>query len=157
LFEEQFLTHLSATLANDLGPIASLLVKNAAKKARDKSELVRSLADGIPVAAQRERFLEAVQPGALESKKHDSEVKPSSRTASAPTAQGFPVDWLARVEPLLAKYIGPMAGIIIKKAARKARNKPELITALAATIENQADRSDFIAAFDKLPAPSKES
>lgn len=153
-FDEAFLAQLSASLANELGPIASLLVKKAAKKARGKSELVQSLADGISAGDQRERFLEAVQQSGPESKGHPVQVKQASVAVSPSTGHSLSAEWLARLEPLVANYIGPMASIIVKRAARKARNKSELIAAVSSAIENEADRSALIAAMEKLPDPS---
>ena len=52
----------------------------------------------------------------------------------------------AQLEKLLARYIGPLARIIIGRAAKTARSDEELLQALGAAIDDEAQRAAFLRA-----------
>jgi hypothetical protein len=54
------------------------------------------------------------------------------------------------VERLLAQYIGPMARIFCARAHKTARTPDELTKCLAEAIDDDTDRTAFIAAAAKL-------
>jgi len=45
----------------------------------------------------------------------------------------------------LAKFIGPLARVVVNRAARKAENLNELYTLLSAEIKSEKDRAEFLA------------
>ena len=49
-----------------------------------------------------------------------------------------------RAARLLAQYIGPLAGVLTKKAAQKARNLPEFYQLLSEHVTAKAERSRFL-------------
>ncbi|HXZ93016.1 MAG TPA: adenylate/guanylate cyclase domain-containing protein [Burkholderiales bacterium] len=136
---------LGIRLTGYLGPIAPLLAKKTARKAGSVTELIGLLADCVPVPAQREQFmLEARKslPAAAREEPPASREAPSREAAEAPPAS-FDGAALARVEKLLARQVGPMAAVIVKRAARGARGRRELVAALAASIDDAAERGRF--------------
>jgi serine/threonine-protein kinase len=56
-FDAVFLTAVEAELAHHLGPLARVLVKNSALKARDRAELFLLLSDHIADETQRRAFI----------------------------------------------------------------------------------------------------
>ncbi|HYH41494.1 MAG TPA: protein kinase [Burkholderiales bacterium] len=52
----------------------------------------------------------------------------------------------AQLEKLLARYIGPLARIIIGRAAKTARSDQALLQALSEAIDDEAQRADFLRA-----------
>ncbi|MDB5922314.1 MAG: serine/threonine protein kinase [Betaproteobacteria bacterium] len=72
----------------------------------------------------------------------------STVSASPPPTIGPSVD--AQVERLLAQYIGPMARIFCARAHKTARTPDELTKCLAEAIDDDTDRTAFIAAAAKL-------
>jgi serine/threonine-protein kinase len=58
---------------------------------------------------------------------------------------------LQTVERQLATFIGPLAKILVKRAASKATNSDELYTMLAGSLERDADRRAFLSGKAKLP------
>jgi serine/threonine-protein kinase len=125
-------------LALYIGPLAKVLVQRAAKRAATTEELYATLADMIPVDAERETFL-ASAPGAATPQAHgpatapDPEPAEAARPAHARNEAGSAPDkgsWdpavLKTVEQGLAVYMGPLSGLLVKKAARKCATKEEL-------------------------------
>jgi serine/threonine protein kinase len=141
-FEAAFLQELEATLAQHLGPIAPAMVRNAAKKAQSPGELVHLLAadithDGTRLSFER-RFSEESRPATASVPATRSD--PSSNAA----ASRFAPEVLERAERRLAHYIGPVARVVVRRAALKARDESELYLLLADEIENRAERKAFV-------------
>ncbi|HEX6529125.1 MAG TPA: serine/threonine-protein kinase [Burkholderiales bacterium] len=140
-FDPALLKKLEAALAQHLGPIAAVVVKNAAKKAATHAELVQALADEIPEpsgkAAFDKDFLEVSRPTSRPASQPRS--GPSTSTAAA----RFPLEVLARAEERLAEYLGAVARVVVKRAAVKARDERELYLLLADEIEDKDEKKAF--------------
>lgn len=57
---------------------------------------------------------------------------------------------LGRIERYLATFLGPMASIIVQRAASKAKDQNELFALLAATLPSPKDRQAFLARRNEL-------
>jgi serine/threonine-protein kinase len=68
----------------------------------------------------------------------------AQRALEAPAA-ALADDALARVETLFARYIGPMAKVLVKREAKGADSVEALCRALAGHIDKPADRLRFLA------------
>ena len=144
-FEAAFLQELEASLAQHLGPVAPAMVRNAAKKAQSPRELVHMLAADITHDAMRQtferHFAEASRPAA-------SALMSIPTTRSGPStnaaANRFSAEVLERAERRLAHYIGPVARVVVRRAAAKARDESELYILLGDEIENPAEKKAFV-------------
>ena len=140
-FDPALLQKLEGELALHLGPIASVMVRKLAKKARDQAELVKLLAAEIGEDAARVKF---------EKKFSDASrplSQPPSQLTSIPTqmaASRFPLEALERAERRLAEHIGAIARVVVKRAAMKARDQEELYLLLADEIEDKEGRNLFL-------------
>ncbi|HEU5176988.1 MAG TPA: serine/threonine-protein kinase [Burkholderiales bacterium] len=140
-FDPALLKKLETALAQHLGPIAPVVVRNAAKQATDQADLVQRVAQEIAEEPAKAAF----------EKKFSDISRPASQPASAtrsnpPTALAaarFPLEVLARAEDRLAEYIGAVARVVVKRAAMKARDEAELYLLLADEIEDKEDRKAF--------------
>ena len=145
-FEAGFLKELEGELLQHLGPIAPVIVRNASRKAQDASQLVQMLAADITQQGLRlkfeRRFAEHSRP--LSRPQPDPSSTPVSEPVSAAVAVRFPAEVLARAEQRLAPFLGPLARVVVKRAAMKARGEQELYLLLADEIENPADRKQFV-------------
>jgi hypothetical protein len=141
-FDPAFLEKLEAALAQHLGPIANVVVRNAAKTALTEAELVQLLAQEISEEAAKAAF----------EKKFSGISRPAAQPASAPrtdpatsrAAARFALEVLARAEQRLGEYLGAVARVVVKRAAVKARDERELYLMLADEIEDKEDRKAFI-------------
>ena len=61
-------------------------------------------------------------------------------------ARGWDTVWLQRVEQQLAQVVGPMARVLVTRAAQEASGPEELLAAVTQTMPNAADRSAFLRA-----------
>src|SRR4051812_11086713 len=142
-FDPALLKRLETALAQHAGPIAPVVVKNAAKKARTQSELIQLVATEIGDPAVRtafeKRFSEDSRP-TTQPRTGPAQLDP----ATAAVANRFPAEVLERVERRLAEYIGSVARVLVKRAAMKARTEAELYLILADEIENKEEKKAFI-------------
>ena len=150
VFDPVLLKKLEADLAQYLGPIAPVVVRNAAKKAKLQSELIPLLAaeigDDKARTAFERRFAEVSRPSSQPPSGtggHPGTSVPTN-VATALAASRFPLEILERAERRLAEHIGAVARVVVKRAAMKARDEAELYLLLADEIENKDDRKAFI-------------
>ena len=74
-------------------------------------------------------------------------VQPQASASTRPKTEGprrLPPEVLARAEQRLAEYIGPVAGVMVKRAAATARDEPELYLMLADEIEEKEEKKAFV-------------
>jgi serine/threonine protein kinase len=143
-FDAGFLQALERELAQHVGPIAKVMVRQAAQKAPDSAGLVQMLAadithHGLRLKFER-RFSELSRPV--------SRPEPTSAPVSAPpqpvSGARFSAKTLAEAEAGLSQYLGPMAKMVVRLAAAKARDESELYLLVADEIENPAEKKAFI-------------
>jgi hypothetical protein len=141
-FDAKFLDQVERELAQHVGPIAPVMVKKAVKKAQDPGELVKLLAadithNGLRIKFER-RFADASRPV---SRSQPASVAPSGAPSSGPPLSP---EILSRVETQLAQYLGPVAKVVVSRAARKARDVSELYFLVADEIEDPVEKKAFI-------------
>lgn len=117
------LAEVEAKLARAIGPIARRLVTEAARRYGTISEIRQALAREIDDGSARAAFLSA-----------------------GTTAATFDTGSLDRLTQALAVHIGPIAKVVVSRAARSSRSLPELEEALAAEIADEQERRKFLAA-----------
>jgi serine/threonine protein kinase len=140
-FDPALLKKLESALAQDLGPIASVVVRNAAKKAQSQVELVQLVAQEIDDTAARAAFEKKFSDASRPLSQPPS--GPRSGPATALAASRFPLDVLEQAEKRLAEYIGAVARVVVKRAAVKARDEGELYLLLADEIEDKDEKKAF--------------
>ena len=67
----------------------------------------------------------------------------AARVATTPT-KAFDPAMLARCEKQLARHVGPLARVLIKRASSDSGNVAELVRKLAEHIDDEGDRQAFI-------------
>jgi class 3 adenylate cyclase len=73
----------------------------------------------------------------------DTEVEPAGPTSTtlAPEPVAFPAELLGQVTRALARHLGPMASVVVERAARQARDTEELVAAAADSLTGPARRA----------------
>jgi serine/threonine protein kinase len=135
------LVELEARLSRAIGPIARRLVSDAARRYGTVSEIRQALAAQIDDPKEREAFLKT-NPGVKT--EPDATVTMAARTPIPNVA--FDPAVLDRLAQALAPYIGPIAKVVVTRAARTAISAEELQNALANEIASAADRQRFLSA-----------
>ena len=72
---------------------------------------------------------------------------------SMPSSVLFDKDWLKRIEQEMAGHLGPIAGVVVRNASRKAVTAAALLDILAAELPEGAVRTAFIRKFTGDQAP----
>jgi len=129
------LANLEARLSRAIGPIAKRLVADAARRYGTIAEIRRALADQIDDPKERASFLQTSP---------DATVTMAVRTPTP--AVVFDQGLLDRLAQALAPYIGPIAKMVVARAARSVHNTDELLTAVAGELSSESDRRRFLAA-----------
>jgi hypothetical protein len=156
---------IAAALKRDI-PVVPVIVRGARMpKAHQLPEEVRELAYRNSVELTHARWKSDVQvliralspylgktgdhaDASTASLRHEPEVVPKVTHTSAAAASVAMVDeaTIGRVSHELAFYIGPIAELVVKRAAKRYASLPELCNAVAQEIEGTADRAKFLAA-----------
>lgn len=128
---------LEADLARCLGPVARILVRRALAPGA-AGDPVSRLALELP-QNQRDAFLQRWE-GRLGAS--------SSAAVAAPSVplsvQNLDPAQLTHATQCLAPYLGPIASLLVRRTAAKARNPVELRDLLVGQIENERDRRGFL-------------
>ncbi len=149
VFDAAVLKGIAADLAAHLGPVASIVVRSAAKKAGTLQQLVGHLANDIANATARADFVKKHAPSTDHSGPPSADRSRPTRTDTLPSGlyppqPAFDAALLARAEAELAQHIGAVAKAIVRRAAAKARTDHELYTLLANEIDDAAGRKSFL-------------
>lgn len=135
------LARIETRLSRYLGPIARRLVADAARTCSTGPEVCERVAEQIGDARDRAAFVKACG-----SDTASAEVRTSTESRSGESGQvAWSPELLARLAGALAPHLGPIATVVVNRAARKARSEHELLTALAAEIPGEAERKRFLA------------
>jgi len=145
-WKPEVLQTLQTHLAQYIGPLAGLLVKQAARTTSDINELCRLLTKHISDDREKMRFLNNVP---LSRDASVSDVSLTSTDASVPDGvAGTMLSWdpavLRRVETILALYLGPMAKLLVQREARKANNLSTLHHLLAEHLSTDEEKTHFL-------------
>ena len=131
-FNEATLTTIERKLAQHIGPIARHLVQTAARTAGSLDELRETLAARLDRPEQRDRFRS-------ETAAEATQVPARARQVLSPAE-------IQQAERELARRVGPIARILVKRAQASAATADEFWQSLASHIEREADRRAFLAA-----------
>ena len=137
-------------LARFVGPVAKVLVRNAAPKAHDVGELWALLAANISDQEDRRRFADRAPAtdntggGAAASGPRATGSKGGSGGKGAPlSTQPLEAPFIDHTTQRLAVYLGPIAKVVTRKAAEQARTRDEFLQIVAGHIGTQ-DRRSFL-------------
>ncbi len=138
-------------LGDRIGPLAQIIVGRAARKAADAHEFYETVAAAIPDGPDRAAFLSDVTAGAKSAGPSAAESvrKPVSVMAKEAARSLSDAD-LAAAERALAQIIGPIARVMVRKAAGQAESRAALYNLLAAGINSPVDRERFRAAIGNV-------
>jgi serine/threonine-protein kinase len=124
-------------LAHYLGPMAKVVLRKAASRTRDVSQLYAILAESISDVAGRQRFMDST-PGAGTGPRVIA-------TGETMKTQALPLDkeFVDQATSRLAAYLGPIAKVVVSRAAQKAANQQEFVEMVAGHLGTQ-DRGAFL-------------
>ena len=164
VWDDETLRTAEHELARALGPMAKIVVRRAAARTSDRAELCALLSDNIADPETRRRFVDAFTRSGTASGVHagtgshpaGATAPKATRPGTAPAPAGvaathpsgtgaLPIDpaYLDHVVARLAVYLGPIAQIVVRKAAKSAASRRELVTRVADNLGTQ-ERAAFL-------------
>jgi len=155
------LTQFERALASYIGPMARVLVKQSAKRAVDVAQLAKLLAEHIEKPLERTEFTTrvaalsgtAVSATKARSTTSGSGVGSGSGSGTTPTGAGAPLSdaTLEFAAKTLARHIGPIAKVVVKKASNQAKTREQFFELLADQGPAGVDRAKLISELQRAP------
>jgi serine/threonine-protein kinase len=147
---------LQTALSTQIGPVAKLVLKNAARDAIDLDDLCGKLLPHIGSDAGRAQFQDSVRE--IKKKHGLSTLATMSgrsqagapKTATQPTQTGMPTvqqlssELIEAAQMKLAVYVGPIAKVLAKRAAKMTGNADEFYRLLAENLPDPQERARFL-------------
>jgi serine/threonine-protein kinase len=149
-FEAATLATVERRLAHYVGPIARHLVASAARGADSLDSLYAALAARIESETDRRRFLSDMTGQTAASASRGTGVRPSGSATGPAQAGGLlqvAPETLEAARRELARHIGPIAQVLIRKALQKATSERFFWEDVASHIEPETLRKAFLARF----------
>ena len=153
-WDDASLATVERQLVRFVGPMARILVRQAALSAHDASELYALLALHIDDPKERGRFValgRTSEVSGSHAKRTGTEGRATTGSRGAPTSSRTHTRASRPLEPAfvehttsrLAIYLGPIAKVVTKKAAQQARDTDEFVQLVAEHIGTQ-EREQFL-------------
>jgi eukaryotic-like serine/threonine-protein kinase len=132
-------------LARWVGPVAKVLVYRAAQRESALEPLVAALLPAIERAQDREAFSYAVMRHRARPE-HSAQTAPAAPAPCAATGPQPSRDELDRVTRLLRGHVGPLAGVVVRRAAAAGASREAFLREVARVFDTEAQRDQFLRA-----------
>ena len=132
-------------LRSYVGPVARVLVQTVAARGRSAADLVAEVALSVPDEADRERFLrETASLARIRPPAPPTGGPPLSDSSGRRGVVSLPEQELERAQAALTQFVGPIARVLVRRAAANASSVEVLWQALSTHIESPAERAAFL-------------
>lgn len=136
------LAGIELQLARFVGPVAKVLVRRAARNQQRVDSLVNELLENIDAAADREAFVKLVLgPGGGTPVAGLQASGPAANASAGPAVSDEDVERAIR---LLTVYIGPIAKVVVRRAAAGGASRQQFLDQVAQSLETEAERERFL-------------
>ena len=135
------LSRIERALATHVGPMAKVMVREAARSCSDAASLASAVARHIPEDSRRQQFIEAARGGSQATPLPSPTASgatpiPAASAAADPLAE----DFRAQVLQIVTRKMGPIARVMVKRAAdASGGNKSRFVQLLLEALP-EADR-----------------
>ncbi len=142
----EVLKTVHASLEPHIGPMAEALVRKAGQQAANVEELTQLLARFIPSEDDKTQFLGKTR--MLNTQELQAVTAQAAQKKPEPSAEHEEVSEqvIQHAKECLATYVGPIAGMLVRKAAKRADSRDEFFHRLAEEVPDDANRAEFLRA-----------
>jgi serine/threonine-protein kinase len=149
-WDPSVLKEVEASLARHVGPLAGVLVRRAARECADLPSLYARLAEQVTDPRSRTAFLERAT--AITTIKPDSSAAAARPATTGGIAGGAPLTepLLESATKLLAQHVGPIAKVMVKKAAGRTQDRGQFFDLLADAVPDGPARTKLLAELQRL-------
>jgi serine/threonine protein kinase len=144
----EVLKTVHASLEPHIGPMADALVRKAGKQAANVEELTQLLARFIPSEEDKTQFLGKTRMLSTQELDNAAQVADSQPTHSGSQKEEVSEQTIQHAKECLAVYVGPIAGMLVRKAAKRASSREEFFRRLADEVSDDASRAEFLRAIN---------
>ncbi len=139
------LAGVEVELARFVGPVAKVLVRRAARTHKDVHALTVVLLEAIDLPEDREAFVRAVTGSNLATLRARASAGPETPVPAAEGARSTltPAD-LEHATRVLTRYIGPIARVVVKRAAAGGGTRRDFLNQVAQSLDSDAQRERFL-------------
>jgi serine/threonine protein kinase len=153
-WDANVLKQIDARLAPFVGPMAKVMVKRAAHATADIDLLYNALAEQLETYADRRAFLATratinLAPGSIEQSVTRNQTRVSGTAPPSGNTVTITPEMLDSGARALAKYLGPIANMVARKAALSAVNRRHFHRILAESLAEESDRARFLRDVEK--------
>jgi serine/threonine-protein kinase len=145
------LAEVERQLTQIVGPLAKVLVRSAASNTANRQQLYAMLADHLHTPEERRRFLAGEATTGATGPGKALGAAPAAIPAGLHSGRPLTPEMLQRATQLLARYLGPIASVLTKKAAQTAVDEPQLYSLLASKLSDPAERQRFMREAERAP------
>ncbi len=154
-WDSAVLKQVEEQLARTVGPVARVMVRRAAQRTTDIEKLYTLITEALPTPEERNAFLanrpkraSSTSPGTLSATRTTATRTSATRATGTRTTHTIvltpeAVDEAARA---LTPYLGPIAKVVVKRAAAVTQNRQEFYQILADELSTEKDRAGFLRA-----------
>jgi len=146
--DETMLRVIEKELAVYVGPMARIMVKRASAKTSDTDELYGMLAKSLERDKDRAAFMarktELMKSRLKVPAPQPQPAEPLSSAVNPVSPLGITPEAIDRAARMLAAHVGPISGVLAKKAARKADSLQSLYRLLSEHVQNSKERRQFL-------------
>lgn len=145
-WDAEFISAIEAELATYIGPLATIMVKQALQESSNLDDLHQVLSKHINSQTHREQFLQLFTVHASTTHHTIMTEKISTQQVAAHVGKtkNRHQNFKTISEPLLSEFIGPLAGFLIDEAMSSSSNQAEVVRKLLKEIPNERDRNIFL-------------
>src|SRR5262249_29080650 len=144
LWSADVLSQIEQQLALYVGPVARVIVRRMAAKTNDWDELFLLISENLDTNAERQAFLASKQRLRRSSPGSGRPAPIGATVAQAgpamPLPEGLTPAITAQATRLLARYVGPISSVLVKKATQRAESVRAFYLLLADELEGTAER-----------------
>ena len=153
-WDRAVLKEAEASLAKHVGPLASVLVRRAARECADLPSLYARLAEQVTDPRSRTAFLDrATSITTLRPGSSATTARPAAAVgASGGGSGGAPVTepLLDAATRLMAQHVGPIAKVMVRKAAGRTQDRAVFFGLLAEAVPEGPARHKLLAELQQL-------
>jgi len=145
---------LLVALSTQIGPVAKLVLKNAARDALDLDDLCARLLPHIGSEAGRAEFQGSVRQignrhglstaGTMGGRSQAGQFGQPTQLTGMPTLLQLSPELMEAAQQKLAAHVGPIAKVLVKRASRMTGNADEFYRLLAENVPDPQDRTRFL-------------
>ncbi len=132
-WDPRTLARVERALAQYVGPMARVVVAEAARQSPDAETLYQALARSLQTTADRSAFLRSLATGTrLEPTLGPAQTGTAPTAATAAGGAPIPAAAVSAAQAALAQFMGPIARVLVRQAAEQATSPTDFIDRLCA-------------------------